>query len=439
MRICDIRPIPKRILAIVRQADEQNFPQPNGHVRFYSYLTTARRELIKVTVAVKHIRKRWFCKQVAIHGLYSSKCYVKDMEYCGYFGMGFRVGWYDEGLQKYRNWYERGWCWAADKYYDPSCPTLNLQFVGTLPEFRYSAFEYYRGADILGYLRLYTAYPQIEYLMKFGLSNIAQNVTVLKRCGKDKNFCKWLIKNRAEIAANYHYIPVIMEAYKSGRPLADLQRYHEVKKCLQRKENYATVKELFKDRNLEDLCSYIAVQHTNIGSYADYVKACVYLGLDMSLERNLLPRDFRRWHDIRIDEYRTAKAVEDRQKREELYDRFAEVADKYTCLQHNKRSAFVAIIAKSPAELITEGDALHHCVGRFNYDQKFVREESLIFFIRTKEYPDTPFVTVEYSPSRKAVLQCYGDYDSKPDDTVLHYVNDVWLPYANKTLKKLAA
>lgn len=99
----------------------------------------------------------------------------------------------------------------------------------------------------------------------------------------------------------------------------------------------------------------------------------------------------------------------------------------------------MAIIAKSPAELITEGDALHHCVGRFNCDQKFVREESLIFFIRSKESPNTPFVTVEYSPSRKAVLQCYGDHDSKPDDTVLHYVHDIWPPYANKTLKKLAA
>lgn len=40
MRICDIRPIPKRILAIIRQADEQKFPQPDGHVRFYSYLAT---------------------------------------------------------------------------------------------------------------------------------------------------------------------------------------------------------------------------------------------------------------------------------------------------------------------------------------------------------------------------------------------------------------
>ena len=439
MRICDIRPIPKRILAIIRQADEQNFPQPDGHVRFYSYLTTARRELIKITVAVKHVRKKWFCKQVAIHGLYSSKCYVKDMEYCGYFGMGFRVGWYDEGLQKYRNWYERGWCWAADKYYDPSCPILNLRFVSTLPEFRYSAFEYYRGADILGYLRLYTAYPQIEYLMKLGLDDIAQNVTILKRCGKDKNFCKWLIKNRAEIAGSYHYIPVIMEAYKTGRPLADLQRYHEVKKSLQHTENYAAVKELFKDRNLEDLCRYITVQHTNIGSYADYVKACVYLGLDMSLERNLLPHEFRRWHDIRIDEYATKKAMEDAEKRKELYAQFAAVAEKYLSLQHAKRSAFVCIIAHSPADLIREGEALHHCVGRMNYDQRMVREESLIFFVRAKDSPDIPLVTLEYSPRSHKVLQCYGEHDHKPSEDILHYVNKIWLPYANRTIKQIAA
>lgn len=79
---------------------------------------------------------------------------------------------------------------------------------------------------------------------------------------------------------------------QTGRPLEDLQRYHEVKKSLQRTENYAAVKELFKDRNLEDLCKYLTAQKANASSYADYVKACVYLGLDMSLERNLLPRDF---------------------------------------------------------------------------------------------------------------------------------------------------
>ena len=126
-------------------------------------------------------------------------------------------------------------------------------------------------------------------------------------------------------------------------------------------------------------------------------------------------------------------------KRKEFYARFEAITEKYAALQHNKRSAFVAIIARSPADPITEGNALHHCVGRMNYDQRIVREESLIFFIRTRECPDTLFVTVEYSPSLKVVLQCYGDRDSKPDDSVLHYVHDIWLPYANKTLKKLAA
>ena len=74
-----------------------------------------------------------------------------------------------------------------------------------------------------------------------------------------------------------------------------------------------------------------------------------------------------------------------------------------------------------------------------NYDQKFVREESLIFFIRTKEAPNTPLVTVEYSPSRKKILQCYGKHDSTPNDTILEFVNKKWLPFANRQLKKLAA
>ena len=74
-----------------------------------------------------------------------------------------------------------------------------------------------------------------------------------------------------------------------------------------------------------------------------------------------------------------------------------------------------------------------------NYDQRFVREESLIFFIRTKEKPDTLLVTLECSLSDHKVLQCYGKHDHKPSEDVLHHVNKIWLPYANRTIKKLAA
>ena len=74
-----------------------------------------------------------------------------------------------------------------------------------------------------------------------------------------------------------------------------------------------------------------------------------------------------------------------------------------------------------------------------NYDQKFVREDSLIFFIRLKNSPLTPFVTVEYSPSKKTVLQCYGNKNSRPEEDVMNFINKKWLPYANRQIRKLAA
>lgn len=70
-----------------------------------------------------------------------------------------------------------------------------------------------------------------------------------------------------------------------------------------------------------------------------------------------------------------------------------------------------------------------------NYDQKFVKEESLIFFVRNKQKLDVPFVTLEYSLAKKKILQCYADHDSTPEENVLKFVNKNWLPYANKQLK----
>ena len=101
-----------------------------------------------------------------------------------------------------------------------------------------------------------------------------------------------------------------------------------------------------------------------------------------------------RWHDIRIDEYHTAKALKDAEERKKLYEQFETVANKYLALQRNLNDGFIVVIAKNPAELIREGELLHHCVGRMNYDQRFIREESLIFFVRRKDTPDVPFVTV---------------------------------------------
>ncbi len=108
-------------------------------------------------------------------------------------------------------------------------------------------------------------------------------------------------------------------------------------------------------------------------------------------------------------------------------------------MQHNGRYGFIAVIAKSPAELISEGETLHHCVGRMGYDQKFVREESLIFFIRMKSKPDIPFVTVEYSPKTHKILQLHGDHNVAPDEETTNYIKRIWLPFANRQMRAMAA
>ena len=416
----DIKPIPNYIMKEIHKRDMKIYPWQENIVRFYAYLTVWKKELIKVTVAVSTIKgKQWACKQVAVHGIHSPKCYVRDMEY-NYLGHGFNVGWYAEELQSQQKRFEDGKWYPADTRY----------------------YDLYQGRDIIKYLRIYEQYPQTEYLLKLGLGAYAENRSLLKKIAKDKAFRKWVALHRKELAlpwGNSYNFTTITQAYKTGLPLKDVSHFLFRKKQFERQPGMSPIRELFQGWELKAYFDYTEKQNISDRLYLDYLNACNKLGIDMSLKQNRLPKDFTYWHDLRIDQYAEQKAIEEANKKQELMQKFSEVAEKYLPLQHNKRSAFICVIAKSPADLIREGEFLHHCVGRMNYDQRMVREESLIFFVRAKDSPDIPLVTLEYSPRSHKVLQCYGEHDHKPSEDILHYVNKIWLPYANRTIKQIAA
>lgn len=437
----DIRPIPNYIMKEIYKRDMKSEPWQTSMVRYYAYLTVWKKELIKVTVAVSTIKgKQWACKQVAVHGIHSPKCYVRDMEY-NYLGHGFNVGWYAEELQSRPKQFEDGKWYPADtRYYDPYATLINRGVVGKFPEYKYSAYQFYEGRDIITYLRIYEKYPQTEYLLKLGLGAYAENRSLLKKIAKDKAFRKWVALHRKELAlpwGNTYNITAITQAYKTGLPLKEVSHFLFRKKQFERELGMSPIRELFQGWELKKYFDYTEKQNVSDRLYLDYLKACKHLGIDMSLKQNLFPKDFQRWHDIRIDQYAEQKAIEEANKKQELVQKFCEVAEKYSLLQHNKRSSFICVIAKSPADLIREGEFLHHCVGRMQYDLRFAQEESLIFFIRTKEQPEKPLVTLEYSLKTHKVLQCYANCNTQPSEEILHYVNKVWLPYANKHLKQI--
>ena len=109
---------------------------------------------------------------------------------------------------------------------------------------------------------------------------------------------------------------------------------------------------------MERLLSYIEKHNINFSTYEDYPSAWRYLGLDMTLPKNLTLHYFHRWHDIRIDEYHTAKAIADEKEREEFHAKFKAIADKYLPLQHTRNSKYAAFITQKPSNLINEGNVM---------------------------------------------------------------------------------
>lgn len=447
MKIEKIKPTPKYILALIEKLDKRMEVKPCGRLRFYSYLTKNDGELCKVTVAVKVYKGVWYCKQVAVHGMHSKMCFCRDIKYT-YMG-GLQVDFYAEGMRQYRDfqyyadgkWYDT----VEDKYFHPYAPTVNPEYAYKCPEFKYSACELYKGDDIIEYLRTYEKYPQTEMLVKMGFSSyIVLSKQILNQVGKDKAFRKYLGRNREALAHKIYYISSIINAYKQGKSLESVQAFEQFKKDLGQSW-IKSVRELHKN-DYERFYNYLKKQGESITLYADYLRACRELNLDMTLDRNRFPHNLAHEHDVRIDEMHTLHALQNEQRRKEaeeeqkhLAENFIAVASKYMPLQSLSNGAYVVYIAQSPAELVREGEALHHCVGRMGYDRKFAKEQSLIFFVRSATDTETPLVTIEYDPKGKKILQCYANKNTTPEKPIMDYVNNVWLPHANKALRKIAA
>ena len=89
--------------------------------------------------------------------------------------------------------------------------------------------------------------------------------------------------------------------------------------------------------------------------------------------------------------------------------------------------------ARSHAELIDEGSALHHCVA--TYAKKHLSGQTVIFFIREKSEPDKPFYTLEYNPKTESIVQCRGLHNCSKTPEVEAFV-EAWSGYIRNKKKK---
>ena len=328
--------------------------------------------------------------------------------------------------------YQGGWRFMVfskddfDQWDSPIMPMnfgrvyINTDLLKTISEFKYCG---YSGGDLITYLNNYRKDNSIEMFGKMGLP---LSPILINKAKNDKQFRRFLWEHDNEIAI--YGIQAALYAYKHNKSIVESRRI-----CFVKNQNDRLCAKLVpevKGTNIDrtkllDYLESIGDEQGNL--YDDYLRAIKALKLDLNDTKNIYPKEFHRMHDLRAAEYASYMAKQDEKRRAKLYKDFAEKCKEYQVFAYTGQKYSIIIPTVVP-DLVKEGNALSHCVGRMGYDKKVAEGVSLIAFVRKNEELDKPFVTVEYRFDEKKLRQCYGESDSKPAQEVIFFV-DEWVKY----------
>lgn len=443
--------IPSDIYQKILAAEKNE--EPSRRVRYYPYFELQGGALAIAVVGVKTSGKRTkgkrhkclYIKKATVHIVGKPVCYHRDIWLHGI--GGYIIEFYkepslDTSTRKVicNAYNEKDWYKCEAKYfriYNAERKILNLDFLQTLPEYRYCGYD--GSSDALDYLNAYIQNPKIELLAKFISPRIAQSKTIAARAGKDKQFVLWLRDNAEAIKSLQADVPTIIKSYTHGISIEEADHTVRLDRYLSSRHSYYwdenSLYAIFPNER-ERMRQYLKDNDIRVAGYIDYLRALKDLGLDLKAEKNLFPYDWEYWHNVRLNQYATKQAEKNERERSELSRKIKTIAEKYAALAGGD-GKYIAVLADSKASLVFEGERLNHCVGRMDYDQRIIKEQSLIFFIRKTDAPAVPLVTVEFSLGRQVVLQCYGRCDSKPPEDICDFVYNRWQPAAQEALKAM--
>lgn len=141
----------------------------------------------------------------------------------------------------------------------------------------------------------------------------------------------------------------------------------------------------------------------------DYLHICK----EYKLTPEKYPQDIKKIHDIillNISSLNNIKEI-DFENAIKLYKKYEMILDK---------DGFIFKTPKEIKDLIEEGNELHHCIG--SYANKIVKKECIIFFMRNKNEPEKPFITIEIDNNCN-IVEIKGIYNEEPHINYIHIAN----------------
>lgn len=156
----------------------------------------------------------------------------------------------------------------------------------------------------------------------------------------------------------------------------------------------------------------------NGNHYNDYLECEKDLCDGRLSKMNKYPDNFRSQFHRTQEEYNAKKADIDEAK-------FERQANKNKDLEHIGRK-YIITIPKQTQEIHNEALCLQHCVR--TYIPRVVEGKTLICFLRDKQTPEEPLITLEVKNG--ALTQAYGKNDSKPKKEHLEFLK-MWCRMKN--------
>lgn len=312
--------------------------------------------------------------------------------------------------------------------------------------------------SIISFLCRSAEYPALEILTKLGFEKIVDEAVICNRY--HKRYIDWNAKSPWDIlkmpkmeykkllalnSVHPSYLMLYIEIYhtlqrlkiKGGMErvcgLADMCGGSEwiwkdrVLPLLKQGCN-ATRFENYLEKNTEDGST---TYHTLV-LWSDYIKMAQELKYDLSDEVVRFPKHLKSAHDTAE---RNIKLIKENEWRKANAEKLKKVR-KYKKLYGYIGEKYSIVLPTSPADIVTEGQLMHHCVG--GYAERHFNGTLCICFLRKNDAINTPLYTIEMHG--KELVQVQRKKNAQPafreEDAEVKAFFDEWLEWVKNGSKK---
>lgn len=332
-----------------------------------------------------------------------------------------------------------------DHLYYPAVTGTDLQYAEDPLKFDLGHFdEDWMIVKYVRYLSDFLKYPAIEILDKSGFSKIVEDRAEGRKSNainiRGKDLRKILRCNGGEVKRLRGMEVGIgfMEKMRDVRKMAPWAKVEDVDalNAIIGRFIPESQLELIKARTnlpklLRKLLEYnrtVARQYFTLHDYGDYLEAVIKMGWRTD-KKALYPKDFIGAHDVALEEAARLKDEIDRRIFQENQFMITKMTDPFFS------AGLMIRPASTQQELRNESAKLSHCVR--TYADRICRGVCAILFIRQAEKPNTPYFTLELSPSGK-VVQCRGLKNCGYPEEVRIFIEE-WLAWRKKMIKEADA